>query len=223
MLFKEFARDGKRLETRVVVRTGSAPDDTWMGAFLWDESEADAVLVRDGATDVRNTDHDVPAQKRCPTCHNGEPGRVLGFSAVQLPTALTAGLCSAPTPPYQVPGDGVAAAALGYLHANCGHCHNPRGSARPDTDMNLRLGLSDTQVETTTIYRSTVGQRLQYFASAPLTLRVAAGAPAQSGLLFRMTQRGPKTQMPPFATEHVDSGGVGLVRDWISSLVAPSL
>ena len=25
------------------------------------------------------------------------------------------------------------------MHANCAHCHNPKGTARPDTDMNLRL------------------------------------------------------------------------------------
>ena len=60
-----------------------------------------------------------------------------------------------------VPGNAVTSAALGYLHANCGHCHNPGGTARPDTDMDLRLAVSDAQPEDTAAYRSTIGIELQ--------------------------------------------------------------
>jgi hypothetical protein len=35
MLFKQFAQSGKRLETRLIMRTGPAPEDYWMGAFRW--------------------------------------------------------------------------------------------------------------------------------------------------------------------------------------------
>jgi hypothetical protein len=84
--------------------------------------------------------------------------------------------------------------------------------------MNLRVSVTDLAPEDTAIYRSTIGVELQYFESAPLELRVAPGDPEQSGLLFRMTQRGQKTQMPPLATEFSDDEGMALVRDWIEGL-----
>lgn len=102
------------------------------------------------------------ARERCSTCHNGEPGRLLGFSALQLAREsdlerldldqlAALGLLSSPPSgaSYSLSGsassgDGTdtdtdAAAALGYLHASCGNCHNTRGTAWPDTQMLLRL------------------------------------------------------------------------------------
>jgi hypothetical protein len=218
VLFKEFAHAGKRLETRMIVRTGPEPEDYWMGAFAWLDDESDALFVPDGRADVRGTQHDVPKVRNCFTCHNGDRGRVLGFSAVQQPEVDAALLTDPPATPFATPGDAVTAAALGYLHANCGHCHNPGGTARPDTDMNLRLAVSNLQPEDTATYQSTIGVALQYFDSEPFTDRVVAGDPDASGLLFRMTQRGPRTQMPPLATEQVDNAGVEHVRAWIESL-----
>jgi hypothetical protein len=220
VLYKEFARDGKRLETRVIARLGPGADDYFMGAFVWREDQSDAELTREGVHDVLGTSHDVPAIKSCGTCHNGEPGRVLGLSAVQhknLPlTAL-----STPLPKLiAVPGSPSTVEALGYLHANCGHCHNPTGSARPDTDMNLRLASGSAAPEETTIYLSTLGVKLQYFQGDGVALRVRPGLPDESGLLVRMQQRGARVQMPPLASEQVDAQGVMLVRRWIADLTA---
>jgi hypothetical protein len=218
VLFKEFALDGKRLETRLITRTGEGDDDYWMGAFVWRDDESDALFVPDGQRDVRGTGHDVPEVKNCFTCHNGARGRVLGFSAVQQPDAAGDVLSVVPEAPFATPGDFHTGAALGYLHGNCAHCHNPRGSARPDTDMDLRLSVEDRAPEQTRAYLSTVGVELQNFDDTALTLRVAPGEPAQSALLFRMTERGPKTQMPPLATELTDPDGIDLVRAWIDAL-----
>ena len=217
MFWKEFGRDGRRLETRLIARTGEGKDDLWMGAFVWLDDESDARFVPDGEKNVLGTEHDVPTVKNCGTCHNGEPGRILGYSAVQQ-RDVEAERFTVPPVAFEVPGDEVAQRALGYLHANCAHCHNPGGSARPDTDMNLRLALSDARPEDTATYRSTIDEALQYFESGPFELRVAPGAPDQSGLLFRMTERGPKTQMPPLATEQVDDDGIAAVRAWIEAL-----
>ena len=146
-LVKEFASpDGVRLETRLIERvaaTGDPQVDYWMGAFVWDDDDADARFVPDGARDVRGTAHNVPTVKNCFTCHDGDAGRVLGFSAVQLPEVPPEVLSDPPLHSFVPPGDAVASAALGYLHANCAHCHNPQGSARPDTDMNTRLAFDD--------------------------------------------------------------------------------
>jgi hypothetical protein len=218
--FKEFVRDGKRVETRMIVRTGEGKEDYWMGAFAWNDDESDALFVPDGVENARGTDHDVPEVRRCATCHRGDRGRILGFSAVQQPEAPPE-LFDAPVPSYAPPGDPVVREALGYLHANCAHCHNPEGTARPDTDMNLRLSVMDALPEDTATYRSTLGVELQFFDDSPLVLRVAPGMPDDSGLLFRMTERGPDTQMPPLATEIVDPDGLRIVREWIAAVPAP--
>jgi len=217
MLFKEFSREGRRIETRVIARTGCSDTDTWMGAFVWNGDESDALFAPGGERDARGTRHDVPPAASCPTCHDGEPGRVLGFSAVQQPLAA-AKLLSHPMPPFAPPGDAVTAAALGYLHANCGHCHNPNGSARPDTDMDLMLSIADRNPADAGAVRTTVGQALHYYRASPLTLRVAPRDPDRSALLHRMLERGTGSQMPPLATEAIDPTGVAIVGAWIESL-----
>lgn len=218
MLFKEFSLAGKRLETRLVVRTGTGDTDYWMGAFLWNDDESDAKLAVDGADNVLGTEHDVPASKRCYTCHDGVPGRILGFSAVQLSAIPNALLSDPPKSVYHPPGDAAAQQALGYLHANCGHCHNPMGSARPDTDMDLQLRVSDDTVEGTNTYQTSVGVMLQYFDQSGLMLRIEPGKPEQSAIVYRMNERGDRRQMPPIATEQIHKQGVAWVKAWIATL-----
>ncbi len=215
VLFKEFSREGRRIETRVIARTGCDDSDTWMGAFVWNDDGSDALFAPGGAINARGTQHDVPPAAACATCHDGEPGRVLGFSAVQQPRAPAA-LLTHPVPPGDAPASPVTAAALGYLHANCGHCHNPNGSARPDTDMDLRLSVAGDAPAPAV--RTTAGRPLQYYRSSPLTLRVAPGDPGRSALLRRMLERGSRSQMPPLGTEIVDPAGVAIVQAWIETM-----
>ncbi len=217
LVFKEFAREGKRIETRVLARTGSGPRDYWLGAFLWNEEESDARFVPDGVQDARGTSHDVPSSKRCGTCHDGAPGRVLGLSAVQQPQ-LPAELLRRPAAPSPAPGTPETQAALGYLHANCAHCHNPRGSAFPDTDLDLRLLSRDVSPEATLAQRTTLQVPLQFFRRRGARWRVLGGAPEQSALLQRMSQPDPLIRMPPLGTERIDPAGVAAVRAWIESL-----
>jgi hypothetical protein len=218
MLFKEFSREGKRIETRLLARTGAGDGDYWFGAFVWNEDESDARLVPEGVRDARGTEHDVPHVKACGTCHNGEPGRVLGFSAVQQPN-VRAELLSAPRPrAFVPPGDAVTSSALGYLHGNCAHCHNPGGSARPDSDMDLRLAVADTRPEQTHAYRTTLGRLASSFRNAQAALRVAPGDPAHSALLYRMRDPSPQARMPPLGSEWIDRAGSAVVEDWIASL-----
>jgi hypothetical protein len=239
-LFKEFsAPDGTLLETRLIerrARSGRAEDDFWMGAFVWLADGTDAVFAEEGAADVNGTAHDVPSVTQCQTCHVGEPGRALGFSALQLSgpgpagTRLedlaAAGLLTHPPAEgevYAAPGPPEVAAALGYLHANCGHCHNPSGSARPDVDMNLRLYLDQRTPEETSAYQTAVDVPLFRFMAPGIELRVAPGAPDESGLVYRMGRRGTGAQMPPIGTEAVDEDGLELVRGWIEGLPADVL
>jgi len=231
-LWKEFSIGGKRLETRLIERYGDEPSDYWMGSFVWEGDDGDALLSEGGADNLLGTDHDAPARERCPACHNGEPGRVLGFSALQLASAPVEPALAAlaaegwlSSPPgdgasYALLGDTDGAAALGYLHANCGSCHNPRGTAWPDTQMLLRLDVDGRAAQTSFVFDSVVNQRLQYYRpeDGAITSRVVPGHPESSGLIARMQVRGPMEQMPPLATERVDDAGVDLVSRWITSL-----
>jgi hypothetical protein len=110
-------------------------------------------------------------------------------------------------PPYAVPGDATTMAALGYLHANCGHCHNENGTSWPDTQMVLRLGTSERDVATSAMYASLVGRALQYWRGGAITARVTAGAPDTSAIVARMSTRGTDDQMPPLGTEEIDPNG----------------
>jgi hypothetical protein len=217
MFFKEFSLAGKRLETRLVARLGPKPDDYFMGAFVWNEDETDAVFEREGESNVRGTEHDVPETKRCFTCHNGDEGRALGYSAVQQPAAKAL-LSDPPSEPYVVPGDDVARQALGYLHANCGNCHNPSGTSRTDTNLTLRLEVSEHTVEDTGIYKSSVRVELDHWMHKAFDLRIAPGDSGASAVSARMKSRTKDDAMPPFASELVDETGVELVEKWIDSL-----
>lgn len=245
--WKEFSLGGVLLETRLVERYGDGPDDYWLGAFVWNAAQTDALFVVDGQNDINGTPHDAPSQEKCGACHRGEVGRVLGFSALQLsrpaggpqvgPTladldaakSLTGSpvppldaVFADPTVPYSVPGDPTAVAALGYLHANCGHCHNPNGTSWPDTQMTLRLSVSDLDVTTSALYQSIADQPLQYWRGGAITVCMAPGAPDASAIVARMSTRAPDDQMPPLATEMVDPDGVAAVRAWVGSLPAPA-
>jgi hypothetical protein len=245
-VWKEFSLDGQRLETRLIERYGTGPDDFWMGAFVWDESGTDAVFVADGERDLLGTAHDAPSQRECGSCHSGEPGRVLGFSALQLPRGeapgpgsqvpsvsgagrpevtlarlAAAGWLSQPPPSdahYGPPGDDVTARALGYLHANCGHCHNPWAMPWGMTHLLLRLDVESVNAEDAPVFQSVVGAELDRFTSPDLELRVAPGDPDRSAIVARMEARGSRMQMPPLATEEADEHGVDAVRSWIESL-----
>jgi len=237
-MWKEFdAPDGRKLETRLIERIADTGDDDLdyrTISFVWLDDESDAVAAPDGAENVRGTDHDVPSATRCRTCHTGEPGFALGLTALQLSgdgegvrlaDLRDEGRLSTPVADYEVPGDPVAQAALGYLHANCGHCHNPNGSARPDVDMTLQLGLDAVTPEATTTWQSTVGVALTRFSHAGYSVRIDPGAPDTSAVLYRMTVRDAAAavseQMPPIATEYPDAAAIEAVRAWIAAIPPP--
>src|SRR5438128_1263517 len=135
-VWKEFSLDGARLETRLLQKRGPADFDWSSLAYVWDADGNDATAAALGEIDSHQTDHDVPAAGECVACHGGRRSFVLGFSAVQLagPAAVNelnleglvarGWLSSPPKDEPVIPGNAIEVAALGYLHANCSHCHN---------------------------------------------------------------------------------------------------
>ncbi|MFP2927108.1 hypothetical protein ACLESO_18280 [Pyxidicoccus sp. 3LG] len=224
-LWKEFTRDGVRVETRLLEKFGPRPEDWRALAYVWLPDQSDAVAMPDGQDDALGTPHDVPAAANCFGCHGGRESRVLGFSAIQLSydapadsldleDLIQAGTLS--TPPasgFTVPGNDVERASMGYLHANCGHCHNQK---RPDTegprcfdpdnslDFWLQVDRLGSPAETPT------------YTSGPHGYR--PGRPDKSVMIQRISKREPGWSMPPLGTEQVDADAVALLRQWISEM-----
>jgi hypothetical protein len=222
-LWKEFTRDGVRVETRLLRRSSGG----WIGvAYVWKPDGSDAVATPYGAMDALGTPHDVPASNECGACHGGRKSHVLGFSAVQLAepadsdslslSDLVAArlLSRVPAETPRVPGNDTEQAALGYLHANCSHCHNAarpeRRGARcfdPQSDVDFSLRAEPVaEPSATSAYRSATGECFE------------PGKPDDSKLLELVSERGRFRQMPPLATELVDETAVELLRRWIEEM-----
>ncbi len=226
-LWKEFVVDGKLLETRFIARHGPGPKDFILAAYAWREDGSDADYVPYGVVGAQGTAHDIPAAKSCKTCHSYLPEQALGFSALQLDhdgdgvtlrqLAEEGWLTVAPPQRLKAPGNELEAAALGYLHANCGNCHNPQG-IEFNNPFNLRLSVNDTSVAGTGAWLTGINVQVEKFVTPGVTLRISPGKPDESCVHHRMTIRGTTEQMPPLASRVTDPDGLALVRAWIESL-----
>lgn len=239
-VWKEFARGGTRIETRYLEKIG--PGDEWIAdwyavSFQWDAGETDGTAVPAGVIDDPGH-NDIPSRSDCRKCHVNTrvASVVIGFSALQLDTPTAAGLwnlaqlvsenrLSAPpsapggagTPFFPLPaGDGTRD-ALGYLHANCGNCHNAGSDVALITPVKLRLSVGDLAAWATTDPWETTVDVAAMFAVPGATVVVEPGVPAQSALYYRLTSTGGQ-RMPPVGREVVDPTGTEAVRAWIAAL-----
>lgn len=223
--WKEFDRDGVVVETRLLAKVGPAAEDWAAVAYVWNTEKTEALATPAGVENALGTAHDVPAAKDCMGCHGGTASRVLGFSAIQLATsagelnldkAVARGMVSdPPAGAVVVPGDDTARAALGWLHANCSHCHNQRRPERegarcydPQKDFDFTLRVGDLgSVKATATYRTAVDSV------------ISAGDPDGSEVVQRAGKRDPDwPSMPPLGTEVVDDAGLASLRAWIKQL-----
>jgi len=240
--WKEFSFAGKRLETRLMVKTGPDPKDLLYATYRWDEGQTDGTLVLGGEKNVLGTDHDIPDILTCKRCHGpypakgGLPSRYLGFGAIQLShdgpgVTLTTlineqRLSSPPAGNFTVPGDAIERAALGYLHVNCGMCHNdtPDGFLFPY--FNARVKTTDADLASTGVYKTMVNKKTDNFLGYGCDYRIAGGSVADSCAYYRMTERGTAMspnlkQMPPVGTEVIDATGLATLGAWIETLPPP--
>jgi len=168
----------------------------------------------------------VPAAGECFACHGGRRSFVLGVSAIQLAPAARPGeldlaglvaqgrLTAPPSAAPVIPGNATEVAALGYLHANCSHCHNQARPAHdgarcfdPENRYDFTLAVDSlAAVANTATYKTVVGAA------------ITPGDPGASKLVDRMGKRGFLQQMPPLATEKVDRDAVALIRRWIEEM-----
>ncbi len=246
-LWKEFSFDGRRIETRYLERLANGEWLYATYAWSPSGREAQLAPergVRNAYPLGGKRAHTVPGVIDCKVCHQGGPTPVLGFSTLQLspdrdPGALhtepQAGagvhlrflvenglLVRLPqplldTPPRIAAESATERAALGYLHGNCGHCHNAQGPLQ-------NIGMFLRQVHDPAVpsaVATTVGHPVKKLAPGQpqdTVFRIERGRPDRSGLAQRMGSRYPALQMPPLGTELVDEDAVSLLRRWITEL-----
>jgi hypothetical protein len=245
VMVKSFMFDNKLVETRLLAH----PDAyNWYGySYQWNEAQTEATIVPDArvevmfntGTDAGVVDWHYPNRTDCGDCHTQQAGGTLGPQTNQMNRSVggtnqidrfaALGLFDAPVPkPYETalvtpypgqlgptsPGATLEERARSYLHANCAHCH------RPDSDFNvfdLRYGVSlhDTMAcgAAPTAALGNLG--------VPGALVLAPGLPGKSLLWLRMNAPiGNNAHMPRIATFQLDTAGLQLVSDWITSIPA---
>lgn len=244
-LWKEFSV-GRRIETRYIERleNGSWRFATYV--WNADETEAvlapedGAVVAAPGAPGGRYL---VPGRNDCLACHEGGAAPVLGFSALQLspdrdplaPHAERVGSAHAnlrslaarglivnlpvallATPPRIQAPTPTARAALGYLHGNCGHCHNDAG-ALVGLEMVLAQRTADGARGAARVIETLLGQASRFRPhGARDSARIAQDGTGTNMLTLRMRSANPLARMPPLGVQVVDGEGANLVERWIT-------
>jgi hypothetical protein len=191
--------------------------------------------------------HSIPSREDCRACHeNGTPSPVLGFTALQLSTDRDPAAPHAePLAPEmltvrtliddhlldidrthpelatrapRIPGDAKTRAALGYLSANCGHCHNEQSSVAT-VRFPLRMPAYATDAQLDEVIKALVARTTKWDLpqSTPgTTSLISPGAPDHSALFMRMRSRRPSSQMPPLGTVMPDQTAMDLISAWIA-------
>jgi len=242
-LWKEFSFEGRRVETRYLKR--EADRWVYAAyAWSEDGREAHLVGARGRRAAYPlpgGKSHTIPGVADCKVCHQGGRSEVLGFSALQLSPDRDPGALHADGGPDAVDlrmlvdrglvvglprhlldqplriaaSSADERAALGYLHGNCGHCHNDQGPLR-----NVGLYLRQKALGGSQAFETTVMQPVRKPApgqSPDAVNRIEPGHPERSGLVQRAGSRSPALQMPPLGTELVDREAMTLLENWIAS------
>jgi len=239
--WKEFWVDGALVETRFLWKQA---ETNWVEAtYIWDANVKSATLTDLSKPTLLDNGYEIPPLKACRKCHGGGSDELLGVEAVALAVAkaegitlqsLSAdGLLSDPpaTTDVALPEDvtGKAAAALGYLHINCGAaCHSTRGVSG-FTQLHTRIRAEELwpaaggaigTVEMSDAYQTGVNQDVilaTYQQAFPNTKLITPGA-HQTSLTWLVAHLRGTHQMPPLASHVVDEIGTQKVSDWIDNL-----
>ena len=240
--WKSFISAGQLVETRLIERLDDQPKGFRYSTYVWDTADATdgrRMEYLDLYIDAAGTTHDIPNGLMCERCHGGLKDGVLGFSALQLnhedadgvtlQTLLDEDLLTVPiSTSIKFPGsDQATQDALGYLHANCGNCHNDSPGVAlenvPAPQLLLRVSVADQTLEDTDTFKTAINKPGTASDEIdPEAYRIEGGNPTDSMVLFRMNQRGIEYQMPPIGSEAKDTTGIDLIRTWIMNLPPPT-
>jgi cytochrome c553 len=244
--WKEFSFGGRRVETRMLWKVADASWITVSYAWNEAQTDAELVPeegLRGVAEVAKGRSHSIPARSDCAACH-GAPARPLGFGALQLSTdrdpnaihgePLRPGMLTVATlldegllsparaelvarPPRIAARSPRARAALGYLAANCGSCHDGRGEIAANLPA---LTWRDLAQAGDDVAAGLVGLATRWQvpgAAEGATVAVDSAEPEQSAILARMRSRSPSSQMPPLGTVLRDHEALEAIAAWIAA------
>jgi hypothetical protein len=244
--WKEFSRNGRRIETRFLWKT--APGRWVAVSYAWNDEGTDAIRADDGVPGVVEVApgrrHSIPSRADCAACHGSQRMAPLGFTALQLSTdrdpnaihgePLRPGSLTLETlladgrleharpdllarPPRIRAATPETRAVLGYLAANCGACHNGRGEIAA---LGPIIRPRDLVGDGDAVARSLVGQatRWQLPGRTGGSVLVSPGDPDLSAIVARMRSRSPSSQMPPLGTVVRDQAAVDAMMRWIAGM-----
>jgi len=187
--------------------------------------------------------HSIPSVNDCAACHGTVRPGPLGFNALQLspdrdalaihgeplgPDMLTLSTLLAERRLSNTPAVAFSEAprihtsnprtraALGYLVANCGSCHNGRGEIAA---LGPVLRYDELLTNADAVAEELVNQRTRWQVpnlAEGASVVVSDASPDQSALLVRMRSRSPSSQMPPLGTVLRDSEALQRLTEWIS-------
>ena len=236
-LMQTLSRDGKRIETRVLLKQ----HNEWLGySYEWNKAQTDATLVgREGADRVlaNGKPWRIPSRAECMVCHGRAAGYVLSLTELQLnrthnygevkanqiqmlsqlglvsgarPERYNAGGKSANnrfTNPYNPKADRTARVRT-YWQVNCATCHVNGGGGNSQMILSHHLKLDATK----TLGAEPVHARFGLGGEARI---IAPGDPAHSVMLQRIIRFGPG-RMPPIGATAPDPKWIQLLAEWIA-------
>ena len=244
--WKEFQFAGRRVETRFLWRASAERwvfasyvwNEQQTKAILAPEAGVPNV-----AEVAPGKFHSIPAVADCRACHDSRRTEILGFDALQLSTdrdpnaphaeTLTPDTVTLRTlveegrlypsrsewlaqPPRIAADDGRTRAALGYLSANCGNCHN-RQSEIASLGLVLKHSIT-SNADCAPALATTLGRTGHWLVpDAPdgQSKLIHAGHPELSAIVQRARSRRPSSQMPPLGTVVRDQEAVDLLTAWV--------
>ena len=234
----ETAPDRRIIETRLLVNRETGWDAM---TYVWNNEQTEAHLniigdKRELTYQGKDFTYLIPNRNQCKNCHSYD-GKMkpIGTKTHQLNKMfayqnginnqlgkwseagyLEGFLLSTETPhaaQWDHPESGTLHdRAMSYLDSNCGHCHNPHGSANTsgltltyDEPMGINLGINKAPVSS----GKGSGDRLY---------SIVAGKPEESILVYRMEATDPGAMMPELGRQLIHEEGVALIKEWIAGM-----
>jgi hypothetical protein len=250
-IWKEFfissAGAEKKIETRLLEKVGN---DWEVATFIWGEDQTDAARWggQNGTVPIdiqldETTRYTVPSYSQCILCHNqrsqssdelhAEP--VLGFTSFQLSREYISELVLSdnlrePSIPWQRHRTYAVSTperdVFGYMHANCGHCHNQRrtdmipGVGNPTFTLNYNLDTHTSRASTHVIKqigKPVAGQGDPEFPSDAKLLVPASVS--KSMIYLRMNTLSIRHRMPLLGIANSDQQFINSrLKPWIQGL-----
>lgn len=233
ILWKEFSIDNRRVETRVLekIAAGNGPSAWRASVYLWKTDQSDADLLDPSETNfyakpltereiyeassVENR-YKIVHNNACMNCHMGSADVSLGFNYLQLSSTKIVNIgtlrdenkLSHPPMVYDdLPGTPAQKAGLGYIQANCAHCHN----GRPGVPHNFKHFANNERYT----------DEPAVMAANNRAGLIVAGDPSSSILYNRflgqpITPGGADLpRMPQLGSAIIDPVGQAILNDWI--------